>query len=301
MPLGEIAALGTALCWAFTAVFFAAAGARIGSLSVNLIRLVIALAMLSVYETIVRGLALPVDATAHAWWWLSVSGIIGFCIGDLCLFRALLVIGPRLASLLMSLAPLLTALFGWLLLDETLTGLEVLGMVLTVAGIGWAISDRAPPIDNDSKPPRTAKQLAVGVALGIGGAAGQAGGLVLSKYGMGDFDPFAATQIRIIAGIVGFSVIFIFAGWWPRTVRALRNGSAMAYTTAGAIFGPFLGVSLSLVAVQQTNAGVAASLMATSPILVIPIVVWVRREHVGWGGWLGALVTVAGVIVLVAN
>lgn len=296
MPYGELAALGTALCWSLTAVFFAAAGARIGSLSVNLIRLVMALVMLSLYQAIARGMALPLDASAYAWTWLSVSGLIGFCVGDLCLFRALLVIGPRLSSLLMSLAPVLTGIFGWLVLDEGLTAIELLGMGLTVGGIAWAISDRTPERPGQE---RTRQKLVTGVLLGLGGAAGQAGGLVLSKLGMGEYDPFAATQVRIIAGIVGFSVIFVFAGWWPRTFEALRHGTAMLYTGAGALFGPFLGVSLSLIAVQRTVAGVAASLMATSPILVIPIVVLTRGEKVGVGGVGGAVLAVAGVALLV--
>lgn len=296
MPYGELAALGTALCWSLTAVFFAAAGARIGSLSVNLIRLVMALLMLSLYQAVARGMALPLDASPYAWTWLSVSGLIGFCVGDLCLFRALLVIGPRLSSLLMSLAPVLTGIFGWLVLDEGLTGIELIGMGLTVGGIAWAISDRTPERPGEERP---RDKLVTGVLLGLGGAAGQAGGLVLSKLGMGEYDPFAATQVRIIAGIVGFSVIFVFAGWWPRTLEALRHGTAMLYTGAGALFGPFLGVSLSLIAVQRTVAGVAASLMATSPILVIPIVVLTRGEKVGVGGVGGALLAVAGVALLV--
>ena len=299
MPYGELAALGTALCWSLTAVFFAAAGARIGSLSVNLIRLVIALGMLSVYETVARGMPLPLDASAHAWTWLSISGLIGFCVGDLCLFRALIVIGPRLSSLLMSLAPVLTGIFGWLVLGEGLTGIEMLGMALTVGGIAWAISERNPENPTTPIATKTRRQMITGVLLGIGGAAGQAGGLVLSKLGMGQYDPFAATQVRIIAGIVGFAVIFVFAGWWPRTIQALRHGSAMLYTSAGALFGPFLGVSLSLIAVQRTVAGVAASLMATSPILVIPIVVLTRGEKVGVGGIGGAVLAVAGVALLV--
>jgi len=297
MPYGELAALGTALCWSLTAVFFAAAGARIGSLSVNLIRLVMALGMLSAYQAVARGMALPLDASPYAWTWLSISGLIGFCVGDLCLFRALLVIGPRLSSLLMSLAPVLTGVFGWLVLDEGLTLIELLGMGLTVGGIAWAISDRTPEKPGEQST-RTRRQLVIGVLLGVGGAAGQAGGLVLSKLGMGEYDPFAATQVRIIAGIVGFSVIFVFAGWWPRTFRALRHGTAMLYTGAGALFGPFLGVSLSLIAVQRTVAGVAASLMATSPIIVIPIVVLTRGEKVGVGGVGGAVVAVAGVALL---
>lgn len=294
--LGELAALGTATCWAMTALFFAAAGRRVGSLAVNLIRLVIALAILSAFEAIVRGPALPLDASGHAWSWLSVSGLIGFTFGDLCLFRALVVIGPRLASLVMSAAPPLTALIGWFVLGETLGLADLTGMMLTVAGIAWAIADRTPA--SDQHVPRPRGQTLLGVGLALGGALGQAGGLVLSKHGMGDFDPFAATQIRIIAGIVGFAVVFTVLGRWRRVTAALADRRAMTMTALGAVFGPFLGVSLSLVAVQHAKTGVAASLMAISPILIIPLVMVIGRERVGLGGVAGALLAVAGVIVL---
>lgn len=296
---GELAALGTAACWAGTAMFFAAAGERVGSMAVNLIRLVMALAMLTLFEAVVRGQALPTDATTFAWSWLSISGLVGFTIGDLCLFRALIVIGPRLSSLIMSLAPPATALIGWLVLGETLTARDWTGMALTIAGIAWAIAERA-PVQTTARPqPRgRLSSPAAGVALAAIGAVGQAGGLVLSKLGMGDYDPFAATQIRIVAGTIGFAVVFTLLGWWPRVTAALRNRRAMTMTWLGAVFGPFVGVSLSLLAVQHAKTGVAASLMATSPILVIPLVVVFRGERVGWGGIGGAIVAVAGVALL---
>jgi drug/metabolite transporter (DMT)-like permease len=294
--VGELASLGTAACWAGTAMFFASAGQRIGSLTVNLLRLVMALAMLTVFEAVVRGHALPTDATAFSWSWLSVSGVIGFTIGDLCLFRALVLIGPRLASLIMSLAPPLTALIGWLVLGETLGGRDLLGMTLTVGGIAWAVTDRTSPRVASVVP--AAPVTWGGIALACVGALGQAGGLVLSKLGMGDYDPFAATQIRIIAGTVGFIVVFTVLGWWPRVVVGIRDRRAMTMTWLGAVFGPFIGVSLSLLAVQRAPAGVAASLMATSPVLVIPLVVVFRGESVGLGGIGGALLAVAGVALL---
>ncbi|NCQ34173.1 DMT family transporter, partial [bacterium] len=103
--LGEIAALLTAACFAGSAIAFSAAGARVGSLPVNIIRLVMGLMMLAVLTTVTRGRPLPLDASPHAWAWLSLSGVVGFALGDLCLFRALVEIGPRVAALLMSLAP----------------------------------------------------------------------------------------------------------------------------------------------------------------------------------------------------
>jgi drug/metabolite transporter (DMT)-like permease len=300
--LGEIAALSTALFWAFTALFFAAAGARIGSLVVNFVRLVMAFALFALGSWVVRGHPLPLDASAHAWAWLAISGLVGFTFGDLCLFRALVVIGPRLSSLIMSLAPPLTALLGWILLGETLRWTDVIGMTLTLTGIAWAIVDRTPPgaagaAAVASLPRRT---LVVGVLLAMGGALGQAAGLVLSKHGMGDYDAFSATQIRVIAGCFGFAVLFVATRWWPNVRRGLRDGRAVVFTAGGAFFGPFLGVWLSLVAVQHTTTGVAASLMATAPILIIPLVVLIHRERVGLGGLAGALLAVTGVVLLFA-
>lgn len=296
LHLGEIAALGTALCWAFTAMFFADAGTRVGSLVVNFLRLVIALVILSAVGTITRGQPWPTDATAHAWGWLTVSGLIGFAIGDLCLFRALVLIGPRLGSLLMSFAPPIAALIGWLILDETLLLHQLGGMVLTLGGVMLALRDRAP---TTMIPPPDRRTLVIGVLLGLGGAAGQAGGLVLSKLGMGDYDAMAATQIRVFAGVLAFAAIFTVTRAWPRVIAAVKQPRPMFSTTMGAIFGPFLGVWLSLVAVQHTTAGVAASLMATSPILIIPITMWWNRERVGVRGLIGTVAAVAGVVLLV--
>jgi drug/metabolite transporter (DMT)-like permease len=137
-----------------------------------------------------------------------------------------------------------------------------------------------------------------GILLGLGGALGQAGGLVLSKYGMGDYDPFAATQIRVIAGTVSFAVIFVFIGWWPRTIAALRDRRAMGFTTLGAFFGPFLGVSLSLAAVKFTQAGVAASLMSLMPVLIIPPAILIKKERISPRAIAGAGFAVAGAALL---
>ena len=294
--LGELAALGTASCWAFSSLAFEAAGRRIGALTLNLIRLVIAFAFLCLGAWAVRGLPLPVDASGRAWLWLAVSGLVGFVFGDLCLFRAFLVIGPRLSMLMMSLAPPLTAVIGWLLLGETLTGRDLLGMTLTVAGIAWAVLERRRPGEGDAPlPPRPPLS---GVALGFGGALGQAGGLVLSKLGMGSYNAVAATQVRVLAGIAGYILLFFALRWWPRVWPAMRDGRALGFASLGAFFGPFLGVTLSLVAVQRTVAGVAASIMAVTPVLIIPLVVLLRRERVGLGGVAGAAVAVSGVALL---
>ena len=291
MPFaGEVAALATAMCWTVTSMAFESAGRRIGSLAVNLIRLVMAMGLLALYTWITRGRPLPTDASAHTWCWLSLSGVVGFTIGDLCLFRAFVVLGARLSMLLMSLVPPMTAIMGLAILDERLEAIDWAAMAVTVAGVTWVVAERGQPT-----PQPEASPWATGVLLGVLGAAGQAIGLVLSKHGMRGYDPFAATHIRIIAGIVSFAIVFSIIGWWPVVFRALRNRAAMAWTTLGAIFGPFLGVSLSLLAVAHTETGVAATIMALVPVLIIPPAVFIRKERVSLRAVLGSILAVGGV------
>lgn len=304
--VGELAALGTAACWVASALAFEGAGRRIGSLTVNLLRLVMAAGLLALWGWAVRGLAWPADASPHAWRWLTISGLVGFTFGDLCLFRAFVVLGSRLSTLIMSLAPPFAALLGWLILGEVLSALDVAGMALTVIGIAWAVAERqrqrpAAPGEAAAPPPPTsdpADGRLAGVLLATGGALGQAGGLVLSKLGMGGYDPFAATHVRVIAGLAGYLVLFTLLGRWRRVGAALGKPAALGFTAVGAFFGPFLGVSLSLLAVQRIEAGVAASIMAITPVLILPVVALAGRERIGPGGVLGAIVAVAGVVLL---
>ncbi len=297
LHVGELAALTTAVCWATSSLAFTRAGRRIGSLSLNLLRLVLALVFAAILATIRRGQPIPLDATAEQWMWLSLSGLVGFVLGDLCLFRAFVALGPRLSLLLMATAPPMTALLGWLALGERLTAIDLAGMGLTLAGITWVLTSQPAPAGPIGQE-QPAMSRRTGVLLGLGGALGQAGGLVLSKHGMGDYDAFAATQIRILAGIAGFAAIYTAVGWWPKFAVALRDRPALKLAAFGATLGPFLGVSFSLVAVQNTAAGVAASIMATTPILVIPLSAWLDREKIRWPDLAGAVLAIAGVALL---
>jgi len=291
--LGQLAALGAAASWAISALLNDAAGRRIGSFAVNVLRLVMASVILAAASWALRGLPLPLDATRHAWLWLGISGLAGFTFGDLCQFRAFVLIGPRLTTLIMGLAPPMTAFIGWLLLGEVLGLRQLGGMALILAGIAWAILGRDGRGD-------TPAPHATGILLATCGALGQASGLVLSKIGMGSYDPLAATQIRIFVGLAGFLALTTALGWWPRMRAAAAHPSGLGYTALGSVFGPSIGVSLSLIAVRHTLAGVAASLMATTPLLIIPLVILLRREKVGLSGVGGAVLVVGGVALLFA-
>ena len=293
---GEIAGVLTAVFWTVTSLAFESAGKKVGSLAVNLIRLVMAFFFIGLYSFAVRGFFFPTDATLYQWQWLAISGLVGFVIGDLLLFQAFVVIGARISMLMMSLAPPFAAFVGWLLLGEVLNPVKWFGMAVTMTGIVIVILKREKSEENGTIKKRLKSGYSVqGILLAIGGAIGQATGLVLSKKGMGEYDAFSASQIRVLAGIVGFTVLFFFLKRWPRVWAALKHRSAMKRITLGAFFGPFLGVSFSLLAVQHTEAGIAATLMAISPVLIIAPAVILFHEKVNWKEILGAVITVGGV------
>ena len=288
--LGEFAALLTAFFWTITSLSFEAASNRIGSIAVNILRLVMGFVFLSLFTLIRRGFVLPVDASADNWIWLSLSGLVGFVFGDLFLFKSYTMIGSRFSMLIMTLVPPITAFFSFLILGEKLTLFHYLGMTLTFTGIVMAIFSRA------GKGEKLSLKLAPrGIIYAFGGAVGQALGLVLSKFGMKNYDPFAATQIRIIAGIFGYTILVTFLARWVSVMKATKNNSGMVLTSLGAFFGPFLGVSFSLIAIKYTEAGIASTIMALVPVfIIIPAVVFFR-EKVTIPEVLGAIVSVAGV------
>jgi drug/metabolite transporter (DMT)-like permease len=311
--LGQLAALGTAFCWAITSVSFESAGKRVGSLQVNLVRLVVAFLIFTVLGLVVHGRLLPFHAGRHVWIWLTLSGFVGFVFGDLFLFQAFVDVGARRAMLVYSSVPPMTAIIGWLVLNERLTAAQILGMVVTVIGIITVVTvrKRVPPPDmaapvaegtggigDTMTPGDTGSHHIRGVWFALLGSLGQASGLVLSRYGAPEFDPFGATQIRALAGVVGFSLVFTVTRRWSRIGPVLANGKAMIAISRGAFFGPFLGVSLGLFAAQRAGTGIAATLIATVPVILIPTAIIVKGERVTFQEIIGALVAVSGVAIL---
>lgn len=282
--IGEIAGLGVAVCWTFSALFFEKAGHKISSLSVNFIRLLFAIGFLGITTFFTRGIFFPTDATGYQWFWLGLSGFVGFFLGDLFLFKSYSIIGARTAALMMSLAPMLTAIIGWFFLKESLTFKDIAAIILSVAGIMIAISSRKMKLNYPLK----------GILLAFGGAVGQAVGLILSKKGMGHYDPVAATQIRALFGLLSFGILITVLRRWGKLTTDIKHGDAMKSVTVGAIFGPFLGVALGLFAIQQTNTGIAATLMAMVPIFIIVPSAIMFKEKIKPQQVIGAVVSIIG-------
>jgi len=297
---GEIAASGTVLCWTASSLFFEAAGKRIGSMTVNLVRLAIALVFFACTLTVTRGLPIPLDFPLHAWGWLALSGLIGFTLGDLMLFEAFVEVGPRVAMLIMTLVPPMTALIGWAFLGESYTAGQWAAMAVTLTGVVCVAMER-PNTEDAERLLRSRPISARGLLLAFGGAVGQAVAVVMSKHGMGALDPFAATQIRVIAGTVGFAALFLAIGWWPRVWRSLSNTRAMLLTTAGAVAGPYLGVGLFMLALQYTSTGIVATIVAMVPVVLIPAAMAIDKERVSIRGLVGAVTAVVGIALLAAS
>jgi drug/metabolite transporter (DMT)-like permease len=287
---GEFAALATAIFWTITALAFESASRRVGSIAVNILRLVIGFIFLSIFNLIRRGMLIPVDASIENWMWLGLSGLVGFVFGDLFLFKSYTIIGSRFSMLIMTLVPPITALCSWIILGERMALFHYLGMTLTFSGIVIAIFSRK------GKGEKLSLKLApIGILYAFGGAVGQALGLVLSKFGLRDYDPFAATQIRVIAGIAGFSFLVTVMGRWNSIKAAVSNKPGMKSLSLGAFFGPFLGVSFSLIAVKYTEAGIASTIMALVPVFIIVPSVLIYKEKVTIPEVIGSIISVCGV------
>lgn len=282
--IGELAALFVSVCWTLSALFFEKASKKIGSLPVNIIRLAMAILFLGLTTLVTRGLFFPTDASRYNWIWLGISGIIGFFLGDLFLFKSYTVIGARTAALIMSLAPMLTAVIGWFFLDEILDAKSIVAILLSITGIMIVIANKNLKLNIPFK----------GFLLAFGGALGQAVGLILSKKGMGDYDPVAATQIRAIFGIACFIVFITLVGRWDKVFSALRDHESIKSVTIGSVFGPFIGVALGLFAIQNTQTGIASTLMALVPIFIIIPSSIMFKEKITARQVVGAVITIFG-------
>jgi drug/metabolite transporter (DMT)-like permease len=293
--IGEIAGLSTSVCWTFTSILFTIASQRIGSLAVNRVRLVLALVFLLITHLAIQGEWLPLQAGATRWFWLGLSGVIGLTLGDLFLFQSFVWIGPRRAMLLLSLAPIIGALVAWVTLGETLSPLEMIAVALTVGGVAWVVMEK----ENGNGSQIDLRHYWLGIALGIAAALGQALGLIASKVGMsGDFAPLSANVIRMLVAMVVMWTYTLLRGEAQPTFKALGDRKASLATLGGSLVGPFIGVWLSLISVQLTRVGIASTLMALPPVLVLPLSHWIFKEKISRQAVAGTAVAIGGVAML---
>lgn len=294
---GELAALGTAVCFASGSNLFTAAGRRMGSHVLNRLRITVALVLLTVALRVMTGAWWPTWATPTALLALSVSGMIGFVFGDAGNFRAMVILGAGRASLLAATAPLFTTALAWPILHQKPGPLALAGMLLVFFGVGLAITSRsrkqAGQADHKEGSERD------GIIAGLLGAFGQATGMVLSKIGLRTgIDPLPATVVRVTAAVITIWIIAMMQREVKHTFRAMKDGRATAFMVGGAFMGPFLGVTLALTALHYIEAGVSASITALSPLLAMTLAVRFHGERLTWRALIGAVIAISGVVLL---
>lgn len=303
--LGEMISLVVAVLWTATALFADRASHRIGSMSTNAFRMIFSAVLLAGLLWIAVGRPYPVHADGATWLWMGASALVGYVFGDFCLFNSYLVIGARFGQLFMTLAPPFAALAGWAMLGESLSWKSWLAMAVTLTGIAISILSRSGEGHR-----LTLKLPLKGVLLGIGAGLGQGVGLVLSKIGMQHYAaalpadapaafswamPFASTMIRSLTGAAGFLLLMAAGGSLPQLRAAVRDREGMKFTALTTLFGPFIGVSLSLMAVQYARAGIASTLMALTPVFILFPYAVIYKQKISLREILGVCVSMGGV------
>ena len=302
--LGEIIALVVAMSWTVTALFADKASHRLGSMTANVIRLVLATLFLALILWVGVGSPYPVYADGKAWTWLAASALVGYVFGDWCLFNCYLSIGARFGQLFMTLAPPMAAIAGWAILGETLSWKSGLAMAITLCGIAISILSK-----EEGRHVHLTLPLK-GVLLGLGAGLGQGVGLVLSKVGMEHYAeiipadapahmntllPFASTMIRAVVGAAGFLALMALQKKTKELKAAAHDRRGLGYALIMTIFGPVMGVSLSLMAVRYTSAGIASTLMALTPVFILIPYAFIYHQRIRTRELLGVLVSMTGV------
>ena len=297
--IGELISIGVAFSWTATALLSEFGSKRLGNLTLNVLRMALTLLFSLVLFAFVTGNPLPTGAPSEAVGWMLLSGVVGYVIGDYCLFQCYIIIGSRYGQLFMTLAPLSAAVMAWMTLGQQMTLMNVVAMLVTLLGIGISVLGRGEHHRVSLKLPLN------GVLFAIGAAMCQGVGLVLSKIGMDHYEtaaampvwlvPFSANFYRCIAGIVGFSLLLYLHDGLSPLREAMHDRKGLTVATATTIFGPFVGVGFSLMAVQYTAAGIASTLMAMTPIIIILPSYWIFHERITWKAVAGAVISLVGV------
>lgn len=302
--LGELISLGVACSWTVAALASEVGSKRLGVFVMNVWRMGVALLFSALLMWWALGQPWPVYAGEEAWLWLLASGVVGYFFGDWCLFNSYLLIGSRMGQLFMTLAPMFTALSAWVMIGQTLAWTSLLAMFVTLLGIAISVLGR------DEQHHVSVSLPMKGVLFGIGAGLGQGVGLVLSKIGLDHYVedvpvgllpsvegylPFASNMIRCVAGFACFTAWLILSGHADRMRQSLSDHKGLLAMLCAVVSGPFVGVGFSLMAVQYTAAGIASTLMALTPILILLPSRWLFGQPITLKGVVGALISVVGV------
>ena len=291
-----------AFSWTATALLSEMGSKRMGNVTLNFVRMAITLLFSAIFFWLVTGSPLPAKASSEAYLWMMLSGLVGYVIGDFCLFQCYIIIGSKFGQLFMTMAPITAAFMAWITLGQELKPISMVAMAVTLAGIAITVLGRG-----ENHHSVSLKLPLNGVLFAIGAAVCQGVGLVLSKIGMNHYEssmsepcapwilPFYANVFRCLAGITGFAILLMFREGFKPLRKNLTDRTSMTVATLTTIFGPFVGVGCSLLAVQYTSAGIASTLMALTPIIIILPARWLFKQPITFKSVVGAMISVAGV------
>ncbi len=291
---GEIAALTAACLWAGATMIFSLLGRQIRSTELNLLKGVVAIILMAA-AILLTGESLT-SIQPLAFWLLIISGMIGLGLGDTAYFESLQKIGARRALLLTISAPPMTAVMAALFLNEQLALTAWLGIAVTILGVAWVITEQTPLNGVKIEP----AALRAGVLFATLAALCQSASAVLSRAAltMTDVTPLQSGMWRLLAGIVVLSIWVALRkekpfGWIKSGGTAKLWGMIFLAT----VFGTFLGIWLQQVAIQKSSVGIAQTLLATSPIFILPLAA-LSGEKLTARSVLGALVAMVGIAML---
>jgi len=295
---GELAALGSALCWTASALSIRAAGRHLGVLYITSFRTLLAIPLLALMLSILSGSPIPAPVAPWSLFLIVLSGWCGLVGGDLCLFRAYILIGPRQAMAVATIFPVITALIGVTLLGEHYSPLQWTGVFIAVSGVALAISEGEKTGNLRDGVMRERKTQ--GILFALGGAIGQSFSLVLAKKGMVGIDTLVAAEVRAVAAATAFLLIFSICGLWPKAKLAFRHRRSMAMIVISSVVGTCLGTALSLASVRLTKTGTAATLISLVPLFLIPPAILFEKEKLSYRAVVGAVATFAGISLLLS-
>jgi drug/metabolite transporter (DMT)-like permease len=313
-PVGFAAAFLSMACWVITSIAFTTAGRRYGTTTVNVSRSLIALVLLLVSVWLLSGVPFPFPRDDR-FLWLAISGITGLAIGDQLIFSAFNRIGPRLTLLILTLAPMMTALIAWPIIDEPLTTIGWVGMAMTIAGVIWVITERNDPTPG-KRPRNSLYNVRLGVILATTGVVAVSIGNVLAKLGMmpspsnpgdGPVDPLIAQDVRMLAGAASIVLMAVGAGLLGRRIGTppepdpqLRPSRTIAMTAIGigTILGPVLGIFFFLYSAALIEVAVTATIVALTPVAILPFNRMVEGSDPTRRAIFGAILGVIGVSIL---
>ncbi len=293
-----LGALLTTVFFSFSAIFANRSIRAVGRMRANLGRLIVALVLLGAYAHIVGG-----GLSGAGRDWFLVSGVIGMGVGDLALFFALPLIGARLSILMTQcLAVPVAMLTERIWLGTVLTWEQMAWAALTIAGVAIALmpSRRAPP---------KVRVRPIGFFWGLVAAVGQGLGAVASRQAnelarlAGEpIDGITAAYQRIAGGLV-FTLIYFAIVLWLRRGKPGASPAkpplrAHGWIVINALCGAVIGVSCYQWALFTTPAGIVLPIVATTPLVIIPLAWWFEGERPTQRSLAGGIVAVAGVVAL---